>query len=382
MMTQTPHPSQRPHLAAVIEDRFYDVAGWLLARAGWRPWIEAYTGYGSPERVRVLARVLLARPGRVAGDSASRAGRRGFRHFLTVPAPHRRVEVQVGGAHEVVLTDRAGYLDVQVDVPADPPLPPGWQRARLRDVGAPPTADDAAGRGAVGPRSSVDAPLLVIDGQTRFGVVSDIDDTTMVTSVPRPLLAAWNTFVRHSSARRAVPGMPELYRELRDAHPESPFVYVSTGAWNTAATLRAFLARNAYPPGPLLLTDWGPTMTGWFRSGEAHKDASLALLMDWFPHVRWLLVGDDGQHDTGIYARAVERRPGQVAAVAIRRLGRTEHVLAGNPPDGGPGAGPEGAALEGSGRRSAVPTVTGTDGHELADRLRDVPGVLPSPRDR
>ncbi|PRZ08704.1 phosphatidate phosphatase APP1 [Isoptericola sp. CG 20/1183] len=380
MMTETPHPSQRPHLAAVIEDRFYEAAGWLLRRVGWRPRMETYSGYGSPRRVRVLARVLLAPPGRVAADNAYRAGRRGFRHYLTVPAPHRRVLVQVGGAQQVVHSDRAGYVDVQVDVPEDPPLPPGWQRARLSDAGAPTAAERAAEPvRAPTPEDSADAPLLIIDADTRFGVISDIDDTTMVTSVPRPLLAAWNTFVRHSSKRRAVPGMPELYRRLGKAHPESPFVYLSTGAWNTAATLRAFLARNAYPPGPLLLTDWGPTMTGWFRSGQAHKDASLELLMSWFPHVRWLLVGDDGQHDSGIYARAVERRPDQVAAVAIRRLRPAEQVLAGNPPDGGATAGPEGSHLEGAGGRAAVPTVSGVDGHELAERLAEVPGVLGVP---
>lgn len=362
MMTETPHPSQRPHLAAVLEDRFYEAAGWLLRRVGWRPRTEAYTGYGSPHRVRVLARVLLAPTGRVAADNAYRAGRRGFRHYLTVPAPHRRVEIRVGGAREIVRTDRAGYVDVQVDVPDAPALPAGWQRATLTDPDVPEAA-------------VTHAPLLIVGADVRFGVLSDIDDTTMVTSVPRPLLAAWNTFVRHSSKRRAVPGMPELYRQLREAYPQSPFVYVSTGAWNTALTLRTFLARNTYPAGPLLLTDWGPTMTGWFRSGQAHKDASIELLMSWFPHVRWLLVGDDGQHDTAIYARAVERRPDQVAAVAIRRLRPAEQVLAGNPPDGGAGAGSEGAALEGSGRRAAVPTVTGPDGHELAERLREV-GVL------
>ena len=379
MMTVTPHPSQRPHLAAVVEDRFYEAAGWLLRRVGWRPRMETYSGYGSPRRVRVLARVLLTPPGRVAADNAHRAGRRGFRHFLTVPAPHRRVLVQVGGARQVVQSDRAGYVDVQVDVPADPTLPPGWQRARLSDAGAA-TAAERATEPTVPPEQedTADAPLLIVGPETRFGVISDIDDTTMVTSVPRPLLAAWNTFVRHSSKRRAVPGMPAFYRRLRQAHPEAPFVYLSTGAWNTAATLRAFLARNAYPPGPLLLTDWGPTMTGWFRSGQAHKNASIELLMSWFPHVRWLLVGDDGQHDAGIYARAVDRRPDQVAAVAIRRLRPTEQVLAGNLPDGGAAAGPERSDLEGSGARAAVPTVSGADGDELARRLTAVPGVLGS----
>lgn len=359
MVTHTPHPSQRPHLAAAVEDRFYAAAGWLLARAGWHPRIEAYTGYGTEHRVRVLARVLLAPPGRDAAEHAYRAGRRGFRHFLTVPAPRRRVRVEVGGTSEVVRSDRAGYIDVQLDVPADRPLPAGWQHARLVDTDRP-----AGGpAGPLGPEHeyATDAPLLVIDATTRFGVVSDIDDTTMVTSVPRPLLAAWNTFVRHSSKRRAVPGMPELFRALQAAHPQGAFVYVSTGAWNTAATLRAFLARNTYPPGPLLLTDWGPTMTGWFRSGEAHKDASLDLLMSWFPHVRWLLVGDDSQHDVGIYTRAVERWPEQVAAVAIRQVGHGEPF-------------PDRRLPAGSG--APVPAVSGADGDELARGLAEVPGVL------
>lgn len=353
MATPTPHPSQRPHLAAAVEDRFYAAAGWVLRRAGWRPRIETYAGYGTPDRVRVLARVLIARPRPVSPDGdLLRAGRRGFRHFLTVPAPLQRVRLQVGGHTVAVTSDRAGYVDVEL--PTAAPLSAGWQTAVLTCVDGPDP-------------STADASLLVLDEQTRFGVVSDIDDTTMVTAVPRPLLAAWNTFVRHSSNRRAVPGMPELYRSLQEAHPDAPFFYLSTGAWNTAGTLRAFLSRHAYPRGPLLLTDWGPTLIGWFRSGRAHKEASLELLMSWFPHVRWVLFGDDGQHDVEIYARAVRRRPALVRAVAIRRLTGTQQVLAGNLPDGGSADDPD---------VPRVPTVSGKDGAELTRELATVPGVL------
>ena len=361
MTTPSARPSQRPHVAAVLEDRFYEAAGWLLRRLGWRLRVEAYTGYGSPGRVRVLARVLLARP-RTGGEdrTARRAARRGFRHFLTVPAPGRRVRVEVGGEAVVVTTDRAGYVDVEVRPVA--PLQPGWRRAVLVGLDQPETC-------------GADAPLLVVDERARFGVVSDIDDTTMVTAVPRPLLAAWNTFVRHAGSRRPVAGMAELYRALEDSHPAAPFVYLSTGAWNTAATLRAFLSRHDYPAGPLLLSDWGPTLTGWFRRGQAHKDASLDLLMTWFPHVRWLLVGDDGQHDAEVYARAVDRWPGQVEAVAIRRLTAGQRVLAGNlPVPAGDGAG--GADDVGRVVTRPVPVVEGRDGHELARRLAEVPGVL------
>ena len=354
MATPTPHPSQRPHLAAVIEDHFYAAAGWALRRAGWRPRIETYTGYGTPDKVRVLARVLIARPRPVSPDGdLLRAGRRGFRHFLTVPAPRRRVRLQVGAHTSVVASDRAGYVDVEVPVGAA--LPAGWQTAVLTCLDGPDP-------------STADASVLVLDEQTRFGVVSDIDDTTMVTAVPRPLLAVWNTFVRRSSNRRAVPGMPELYRALREAHSDAAFFYLSTGAWNTAGTLRAFLSRHDYPRGPLLLTDWGPTLTGWFRSGQAHKEASLERLMAWFPHVRWVLFGDDGQHDVEIYARAVRRRPGLVRAVAIRQLTGGQQVLAGNLPDAGARAGDPDVPR--------VPTVAGRDGAELTRRLATVPGVL------
>ncbi|ANC32074.1 App1 family protein [Isoptericola dokdonensis] len=349
----TPHPTQRPHLAALVEDWCYDLLGAVLRRLGWRPRVQPFTGHGSPERVRVLARVLLAPP-QAARRDERRAARRGFRHFLTVPAPQNDVRLHVEGCTVEVVTDRSGYVDVEIGLDPDAPLEPGWREVTIepRDP-----VRDVVGERAV-------APLLVVGPDTRFGLVSDIDDTTLVTAVPRPLLATWNTFVRHGTSRRAVTGMPELYRKLRDAHDEPLVVYLSNGAWNIAGALRAFLSRNGYPAGPLLLTDWGPTLTGWFRSGPEHKSSSLDLLMSRFPDVRWLLVGDDGQHDPEIYARAVERWPGRVRAVAIRQVGGGRPV-AEDQLDG---------LLD-----DDVPVVRAPDGIGLGEQLVDVPGVLGSP---
>jgi phosphatidate phosphatase APP1 len=192
----------------------------------------------------------------------------------------------------------------------------------------------------------------------------------MVTAVPRLLLAAWNSFVRVASARRAVTGMPELYRRIATTHPDAPFVYVSTGAWNTAGTLRSFLARNGYPAGPLLLTDWGPTNTGWFRSGQEHKHASIDALMRVLPQVSWLLVGDDGQHDPEIYSRTVQSWPDRVRAVAIRELTPAQQVLAHGATT--PTATPE----EVDRATGTVPSVGAGDGLGLSDELERVPGIL------
>lgn len=353
-VTPTPQPSSssRPHRAARYEDRFNGVLAGALARRGWEPRIEPYTGYGAPGWVRVLARTLLAPPGTGVGEaierdpaSADRAVR-GWRSFLTAQVPGTEVEV-VGDEVSTVRSDRGGYIDTVVEAH----LEPGWHQVSLR-LGA----------------QSVNAPVLVVGPEQTTALVSDIDDTVMVTALPRPLLAAWNSMVLHESARRVVPGMAELYRRWGAANPGAPTFYLSTGAWNAAPALRRFLKRNGYPSGPLLLTDWGPTNTGWFRSGQQHKRESLRRLIAELPQVRFVLVGDDGQHDPQIYGDIAGEHPDRVELIAIRQLSPAEQVLS----HGTPAPAQDDDVAE----RAPTPLVVhGGDGHEIALRLIDA-GVL------
>ena len=54
------------------------------------------------------------------------------------------------------------------------------------------------------------ASVYIVAPDARFGLISDIDDTVITTSLPRPMIAAWNTFFRHENARKVVPGMGPL----------------------------------------------------------------------------------------------------------------------------------------------------------------------------
>lgn len=123
--------------------------------------------------------------------------------------------------------------------------------------------------------------------------------------------------------------MPELLAQVHAAHPQAPLVFLSTGAWNAVPTLRSFFKKHAIPNAPMLMTDWGPTNTGWFRSGIEHKRTELRRLLIDLPEVTWLLIGDDGQHDLLIYSEVVREHSDRVAAVAIRRLSQKEQMLAG-----------------------------------------------------
>lgn len=344
----------RPHWAARIEDLKNRSVGRALRILGWDARIQPFTGYGTPSRVRVLAKVLYAAPSTPADyhdqpvhDMRTMAVR-GFRSFTSQCVPFARVRIVAGGQEFTVRADRSGIVDAVLDVA----LPVGTQEIEL----------------STHPGNEVTAEAMVYDPSPGIGVVSDIDDTVMVTWLPRPLLAFWNAFVVHQSTRKIVRGMPLLYQEISRQHPGLPFLYLSTGAWNVFPVLRRFLYKNGYPDGPMLLTDWGPTNTGFFRSGRDHKRRALRMLTETLPEIRWVLVGDDGQHDPETYGWFRAEHPDRVAAIAIRQLTGTEQVLA----HGSRRA----AATEAAAHRDGDDRVLeAPDGHGLLIRLREA-GIL------
>lgn len=314
MADETPDDSPTPvaarspwaRRAVAVEDRFHRWRERRGRRRGLSPVVIPYSGYGGDGWIRVLCRVLLAP---AAADRPTPSTIRGWRSFTSIPVADAAVTVEADGQRFTVQADRGGVVDVDLAVR----LAPGIRTITLTAEGSEPVA----------------ARIFVVDPDARLGIVSDIDDTVMVTALPRPFLAAWNTFVLDVHARRPVPGMAVLLERLAHEHPGAPVIYLSTGAWNVAPTLDRFMSRHLYPAGTLLLTDWGPTHDRLFRSGRQHKSDSLARLAREFPRVRWVLIGDDGQHDEELYRAFAAEHPDKVAAIAIRQLSTPEAMLAG-----------------------------------------------------
>lgn len=349
---------------------------------GWLPRIFPFTGYGSVNELRVLGRAVMASPEaeepfsfpflpgsthgplterpvsqllearsptidavddmvEIASERAREAGR-GWRQFFTTQVGYLPVTIEIAGQTIHTRTDRGGYIDELV---LDHGLAPGWHEARIV-----PRAGEA-----------VTAPVLIIDPEAKFGLISDVDDTIVVTWLPRTVLAAWNSFVLRTNTRQPVPGMSEFYAELLKEHPNAPVFYLSTGAWNTLPAMQEFIRDNRLPTGPLLMTDWGPTPTGLFRSGQEHKKTQLRNLIIMFPQIRWMLVGDDGQHDPYIYGELAREHPRRVAGIALRELNPVEKVLSQG-------------ALAGIDLQdtpdNTVPLIRAKDGYGLLARLR------------
>ncbi len=152
------------HWLSRLEDGWHRMRLRRGLRHGMVPTVIPFTGYGTTGWVRVLGRVVLRRPGTPRDDRSTSF--RGWRSFVSIPVGDAQVDVVVGGVRTSIRSDRGGVLDASI--PAK--LTPGWVAVRLGIGG-----------------DEVDASAFVVDDGVTFGIVSDVDDTVMVTALPRPL---------------------------------------------------------------------------------------------------------------------------------------------------------------------------------------------------
>lgn len=106
-----------------------------------------------------------------------------------------------------------------------------------------------------------------------------------------------------------------------------------------------------------------------------HKRTQLRNLLISFPHMRWILIGDDGQHDPYVYEDLAREHPDRVAAIAIRELSPVEQVFSHGTP----------RTLDISdpiiARHFSVPEIRGKDGFELHAQWDTVAAALASASD-
>lgn len=289
---------------------------------GWYPRVEPYVGYGTSDYSRLICRTVYApenaRPGEVS---------RGIRGMLTVPAPRTHVQasiddmplntIQIGDSEvydkvdrtrdlssEYAVSDSAGYLDLV----AEHRLEPGIHRVSY----------------SVKRRNPVSANLYTIPASAKVGIISDVDDTIMITQAPVLWKAAYNLLFLNPKKKASVPGMSVLFTRIADLFPGAPFFYLSTSPWNVESSIRNFITDHGFPEGPLLLRDLDPRPKTFVPSGPQHKLEFAEQLMADFPDMKFILVGDDGQKDPTTYATIAHRYPGRVLAIAIRQLSPKE----------------------------------------------------------
>jgi phosphatidate phosphatase APP1 len=280
--------------------------------------LAAYTGYADASGTHLSGRVLSKPPGGGPSeqDTLWRNIINTWQRWESDEVVGAEVSLEFENHHARVTSDREGYHHATLPRPATTGSSWSSAMARVRTESR---------------EVSATHEVLTPPPQAEFGVISDLDDTVIHTGITSILLAAKLTFLENAVTRKPLDGVAGLYSALQHGTSGlavNPIFYVSSSPWNLYDLLSDFIRLNRIPRGPMLLRDFGIDRAKWMReSGHDHKLEKVLALLDGYPDLPFVLIGDSGQEDAGIYAKVCERRPGRIRAIYIRDIDPDFHSL-------------------------------------------------------
>ena len=274
----------------------------LIGQPDGRVVISPYRGFGRGREMFVRGRVLVEKTiSQATGSEALwRSLLNTYRRFQSDEVAGAKVRATYRDAVVETVSDDEGHFQIRLE-PQELAQHTLWHvvHHELPHSGA-----------------TAQAQVTIPSEAAEFAIISDIDDTIVQTGATS-LLTMVRTIIRNAAMRLPFEGVADLYRTLH--RERNPIFYVSSSPWNLYDVLHDFMNLHGIPHGPMFLQDWGiDEETLILRSHTEHKLAQINLLLDYYPDLRFILVGDSGQHDPEIYLQVIQARAQRIAAVFIR----------------------------------------------------------------
>jgi phosphatidate phosphatase APP1 len=279
--------------------------------------IYPYLGYGSPRFVYLKGRVLADKGITPAqeSDSVWVNLRNMYRRFESDEVPFALVLARFEGIEQACQADEEGYFEVMLELtdPVEPANP--WLDVALELLeanGAPVKLNPVRASGRA----------LMVSPDASFGVISDVDDTVVYTGASSMIKMAGTVFLRNAHTRLPLDGVAEFYRSLQEgsrAAEPNPLFYVSSSPWNLYDLFEQFFRIHGLPDGPLILRDWGFEKDSLLSIRHSRfKLAAIRKILNAYPGLPFILLGDSGEEDPEIYAEVMRLHPGRILAAYIR----------------------------------------------------------------
>lgn len=244
-----------------------------------------------------------------------------LRSFMVVPFANAKISIRWQGNIYQTETEEDGFFRYEIF----PDMPPaqGWQsivvkleeeKYRLQNIRQ--------------------AGEIYIPFPSQYGFISDIDDTLLISHSVNLRKRLYELLTKNAHTRKAFEGVVNHYQLLRKSRQinnnGNPFFYVSGSEWNLYDFIVEFFRVNNLPKGIFLLSQLKQVPQLW-KSGQTElmtKFMRITRVIEDFPHLLFVLLGDDSQKDPEIYLSVVKHFPKKIFAVYIRCLtdSRSEKV--------------------------------------------------------
>jgi len=161
------------------------------------------------------------------------------------------------------------------------------------------------------------------------GIISDIDDTIMVSKVKSlfKLRLLINTVLINPFRRKPIENAAEAFHKMvLNTEGQSPLIYLSNSPWNIYDYIQAFLLHNSFPVGEVLLRDMDFKILKYRDITEYNKYIEIEKLLIAFKDTTFTLIGDTGEKDFDIYKAILEKYPDRIDRIILNNAGNQKKI--------------------------------------------------------
>jgi phosphatidate phosphatase APP1 len=254
--------------------------------------------------------------------------RKGIRHAFSIfhmfriePLVNKEVQLLFNGIQVATRTMDDGYF--RFSIPFKEELTSGWHTYQV--------IYNVTGIGIT------DTQELLKPFPGKLCIISDIDDTFLISHSNSIFKKLYVMLSKNINKRKPFEDVVRHYKFLSRAGQTgsegfNSFFYVSSSEWNLYSFIEEFATLHEMPKGVIKLKKIKTHLRDFINSGKGdhdHKFEKIKDIVNFYPNLEYVLLGDDSQQDPFIYERICKLFPLNIHAVYIRQTARGEHKKVG-----------------------------------------------------
>ena len=275
--------------------------------------LKLYRGYVNDETLVVSGHLLKS-----WAPDKYKLDRRGIRHafaifhmFRVKPLVDDTVKLHFNNLEATTRTQPDGYF--RFEVACDAQLPSGWH-----------TFEVSYNPGGIG---IIEKGELLKPFPGKLGIISDIDDTFLISHSNTFFKKLYVMLSKNINKRKPFEDVVRHYQFLSLAGRKAgegfnSFFYVSSSEYNLYEFIVEFARLHKLPKAIIKLKKIKTSIKDFFKTGRGdhnHKFIKIKDIIQFYPKLDYVLMGDDTQQDPFIYSEISQLFPQHIRAIYIRQ---------------------------------------------------------------
>ncbi len=276
--------------------------------------IEIHTCYGTPSKLIVEGRLYEERQHRQKSKSDSWFDniKHSLAYLFSDEKKESKIELLINGKIYIRESDDEGYFSFETSTLTQTFSSNQPVEIRLKDTNI-----------------TKRCQALIIDTNIpQIGIISDFDDTVVISHVTNKLKLAYTLLLKNYKQRKVVAGMKERFHTLLD-NTKNPILFFVTGSpKQLQEPIEQFLDLHHFPRRIVITKKIHGNYADALFDQLEYKYEKIKDLILLYPNITWIFFGDSGEKDAAVYAKIAEEYPSKVKDIYIRdvKTGIIKHI--------------------------------------------------------